>query len=88
MHLGRQFWQELKEATSTKLPILHHLSWATDHLEGKVASTEDASMILCDCWSIWIERNAVWHGDKGPSIIESVQWTLATTTFLGVAKTS
>jgi hypothetical protein len=79
---------ELKEATSTKLPILHSLSWATDLLEGKMASKEDASMILCDCWSVWIEINTVWRGDKGPSFIESIKWTLDTMIDLGVAKTS
>ena len=34
---------------------------------------------LLPCWAIWTERNAMWHGEGGRSVIGSVRWVLETT---------
>jgi len=76
---ARIFWEELKKITSIKIPRLHPDSWATDMIEGKMIKEADACILLCGCWAIWTERNAVWHGEGGRSVIDSVRWALEIT---------
>jgi ribonuclease HI len=76
---ARLFWEELRRMTNIKIPRLHPNSWASDLLEGKVVSMSEACAILCGCWSIWTERNAIWHNEGGRSIVGSVRWVLDTT---------
>ena len=70
------FWKELKQVTLIKIPRLHPMTWATDLIDGSRVSMEDACVILCGCWAIWNERNAVLHGDGGRSITTSVRWVM------------
>jgi ribonuclease HI len=58
---------------------MHPSSWASDLLDGKIVPLKEACVILCGCWSIWKERNAMWHGEGGRSVTGSVQWALDTT---------
>jgi ribonuclease HI len=76
---ARQFWHELKMVSRIKVPELHPVSWASDLIDGKRVSVEDACVILCGCWAVWTERNAMWHGNGGKSISASVRWVLETT---------
>jgi ribonuclease HI len=75
---ARLFWQELKSVTSIKIPAFHPRSWASDIVEEKLVTKEQACVILCGCWSIWTERNAIWHGGGGRSVSESVRWVMDT----------
>jgi hypothetical protein len=76
---AKLFWRELKMATTIKIPELHPDSWAIDLVEGSRVSMESACVILCGCWAIWMERNAVWHGESSRSISASVKWAMETT---------
>jgi hypothetical protein len=51
----------------------------TDIVDGSVIPTSEACVILCACWSIWTERNDIWHGGGGRSITASVRWVFETT---------
>lgn len=61
---ARAFWRALKEFKGTKLPVLHPMAWATDLLMGKVCKTEEAGLIICGAWSLWMGRNGRRHGKK------------------------
>jgi ribonuclease HI len=76
---ARLFWEELKKVVSIKVPVLHPNSWSTDLIEGKIIKQEEACVILCGCWAVWTERNALWHGEGGRGILRSVRWALETT---------
>lgn len=76
---ARAFWQDLKDATAVKIPVLHPLTWPTDLVEGKLISEDDACLILCGAWAVWTERNAIWHGEGGRSVMQSVRWATETT---------
>jgi hypothetical protein len=62
-----------------KIPKLHPRSWATDLIDGTKGTREEACAILCGCWLVWLERNSVWHGNEGQSIIGSVHWVMEST---------
>jgi hypothetical protein len=72
------FWQGLKQATLVIVPALHPNSWPTDIIEGRLAPDHDACVILCGAWADWMERNAIWHGEAGCSIDQSIKWALDT----------
>jgi hypothetical protein len=76
---AKLFWEDLKKVTSIKIPTLHPISWATDMIEGQLISEAKACVILCGCWSVWTERNAVSHGESQRSVIGSVRWAVDTT---------
>ncbi|XP_044346357.1 uncharacterized protein [Triticum aestivum] len=72
---AKLFWHQIRNMLGVKLPRLHPDSWAMDMIDGGMVSDTDAAVILCGCWSVWSERNAKKHGDKGRSIQCSVKWT-------------
>jgi ribonuclease HI len=76
---ARLFWKDLKKIASINIPLLHPRSWATDLVEGKIVSLEIVCVILCGCWAVWQERNAVWHDEHGRSVTALVRWALETT---------
>ena len=45
-----------------------------DLIDSKRISRDDACVILCGCWAIWNDRNAVWHGSGERSVTASVCW--------------
>jgi hypothetical protein len=71
---ARRFWEGLHKAIGVKLPVLHRTSWATDLIDGKFLTEEQACYILCGAWAVWSERNAIWHGEGGRSVQQSVRW--------------
>jgi ribonuclease HI len=76
---ARRFWEGLHKAIGVKLPVLHRTSWATDLIDGKFLTEEQACYILCGAWAVWSERNAIWHGEGGRSVQQSVRWATETT---------
>lgn len=76
---AKLFWHEIKSIAHVKIPVLHPRSWATDIIQGDVVNKEAANTILCGCWAVWTERNAVWHGNGGCTVSASVRWVLDTT---------
>jgi hypothetical protein len=71
---ARRFWEGLHKAIGVKLPVLHRTSWAADLIDGKFLTEEQACYILCGAWAVWSERNAIWHGEGGRSVQQSVRW--------------
>jgi hypothetical protein len=70
---ARAFWQELKQAIEIKILKLHPRSWASDLIDANLVPEEHTCMILCGAWAAWTERNAIWHGEEGRSVIQSVR---------------
>jgi hypothetical protein len=69
---GHLFWEELKKIVSIKVHVLHPNSWSTDLIEGRIIKQEEACVILCGCWAMWTNQNALWNGEGGRGVIISV----------------
>jgi hypothetical protein len=72
--VARIFWQITKDTTGVKIPKLHEVTWARDLLDGNICSRKDATIILCDMWSLWMQRNKRCHGEESQPIQKAVDW--------------
>jgi ribonuclease HI len=73
---AKLFWQEIKEITNVKVPVLYPSSWAIDLIDSNKVKPRDAAIILCGAWAVWSERNARNHGERSRTVSESVKWTV------------
>jgi len=73
---AKNFWHDIKVATSVKMPSLHPTAWAIDLIDSNKIEPKVASVILCGGWAVWSERNTRKHGECTRSVAESVKWTI------------
>jgi ribonuclease HI len=76
--VARQFWDQIKALTCTKIPRLHHATWARDVLWGNVCSEEERATIIIGMYSLWMQRNSRKHGEQDKPIKVAVKWTVDT----------
>jgi hypothetical protein len=75
--IARSFWEQIKEQTGMKIPVLHPGTWAKDIL---VLGTEkERAIIICGMWSLWMHRNDRHHGKAGIPVAQAVVWVRDTT---------
>jgi hypothetical protein len=79
VHLGTSILGRYEGSLWVKIPMLHLEYWAMYMVDTKLVKEEDASKIMCGCWSIWSERNARRHEEGRRSMTNSVRWVMQTT---------
>ncbi|KAF8699764.1 hypothetical protein HU200_034643 [Digitaria exilis] len=73
------FWDQMKNLSVVKIPPLQQLTRASDLIDPACTRKENAAMILCGLWALWMARNDRRH-DKEPRPVRAlIQWATDTT---------
>lgn len=72
------FWNTVREVTGIKVPMLHENTWARELLYDEVCTRQDAAVIMCGMWSLWMMRDSRKHGEKPIPVRTAVQWVWET----------
>ena len=73
--IARFFWNQTKALTGVKIPgHLHPVTWAHDLLDPKICTEQDAAVILCGMWALWMSRNKRRHGEAGVPMNQAIKW--------------
>jgi ribonuclease HI len=75
---AKAFWQQVKELSGVKVPLLHPVTWAKDLIDPKLVPRKNAAVILCGMWSLWMARNCKRHNRDTVPLHVSVRWALDT----------
>lgn len=58
--------------------MLHENTWARELLYDEVCTRQDAAVIMCGMWSLWMMRDSRKHGEKPIPVRTAVQWVWET----------